>query len=147
MDQAAIAFWLSLALAAIRVYEFYADRRRKIEADVRLTSSGDIGNTIVLLNKSKTPLTISYFDLVWVQRRTLLGIPIPLTRRIVNEVSPIDPPDGYDETIPSHGVHHLVFREQYHFIWGQGLKHAIYLRLWLHGRRRPLWLGTAAPGH
>jgi hypothetical protein len=146
MDQSTVAFWLSVGLAALKAYEVYSDRRRKIEANVRLTSSEEIGNTIVLLNKSKNPVTISYFDLVWTERRRVLGIPIPFTHKIVAEESPVDPPDGYDEQIPSHGVHHLVFTEQNHFDWGTSLKQAIYLRLWLHGRKQPLWLYVTGPG-
>jgi hypothetical protein len=146
MDQSTVAFWLSIILAALKVYEFYSDHRRKIEANVRLTGSEEIGNTIVLLNKSKNPVTISYFDLIWVERRSLFGIPIPFTHKIVQEDSPIDPPDGYDEQIPSHGVHHLVFTEGDHFDWGGGLKQTIYLRLWLHGRKKPLWLYVTGPG-
>jgi hypothetical protein len=146
MDKTDLALGISIALALLRTYEFYSDRRRKIETNVRLTGSEDIGNTIVLLNKSKTPVTISCFDLIWVKRRKLFGIPIPFTRRIVNEDSPVDPPDGYDQTIPPHDVHHLVFREGDHFEWGIKLKETIYLRLWLHGRRRPLWLHVTGPG-
>ena len=146
MDQSTIALLLSGALTFLRVYEFYSDRRNKIEANTRLTGSEDIGNTIVLLNKSKNPVTISYFDLVWVQRRELFGIHIPFTRKVISEMSPLDPPFGYDEQIPSHGVHHLEFAGDYHFGWGVDLKEAIYLRLWLHGRKKVLWLHVTGPG-
>lgn len=43
MDQSTVAFWLSVGLAALKVYEVYSDRRSKIEANVRLTSAEDIG--------------------------------------------------------------------------------------------------------
>jgi hypothetical protein len=99
----------------------------------------------VLLNTSTIPATISYFDLAWVKRRTLFACPIPFTSEVVKDDSPVPPEFGYDETIPPHGTHHLNFTEDYHFDWGGDLKENIYLRLWLVGRRSPIWLLVAGP--
>jgi hypothetical protein len=103
------AFAISLVLAIIKGIEFYASRRASFSASVRLTGSEEIGNTIVLLNKSNIPATISYFDLAWVERRSFLGCSIPFTRKVTYDESPLVPPDSYDETIPPHAVHALVF--------------------------------------
>jgi hypothetical protein len=152
MDRADVAFWLSIvatatsfALALLKGFEFYTERRIRFDADVRLTSSEDIGNTIVLLNKSNIPATISYFDLAWVERRSIFGWPLPFTRKVVTDRSPIDPPYGYDETIPPHCTHQLRFTEVDHFDWGKQLNQHIYLRLWLAGRNAPIWIWVTGP--
>jgi uncharacterized membrane protein len=66
MDRADVSFWLSVTgfatstvLAIIKGVEFYAARRIVFTADTRLTNNREIGNTIVLLNKSNIPTTIS----------------------------------------------------------------------------------------
>ena len=153
MDRGDVSFWLSIAsfatstvLAIIKGVEFYGARRITITADARLTSSEDIGNTIVLLNKSDIPATISYFELAWTERRSIFGWNIPFTRKVVKTESPLDPPDGYDETVPPHETHSLWFREEYHFDWGPSLEQDIYLKLWLVGRTSPIWLWITGPG-
>jgi hypothetical protein len=62
--------------------------------------------------------------------------------RIVLDESPIDQPDGYYVTIAPHDTHTLSFTEEDHFGWGRDLKQDIYLRLWLIGRRSPIWIGS-----
>jgi hypothetical protein len=151
MDRADISFWLSIvgttvavALAIIKVYEFFSALRPRIKASVTLTGSEEVGNTIVLLNKSSIPANLAYFDLAWVARRSLLGLPIPFTRKVVATDSPIDLPDGYYVTIPAHETHTLSFTEEDHFGWSN-LKLNIYLRLWLIGRRSPIWIWVTGP--
>lgn len=153
MDRADVSFWLSIAgfatstvLAIIKGVEFYGTRRITFSADVRLTSSEDIGNTIVLLNKSDIPATISYFELVWTGPRTILGLRFPFTRKVIDVDSPLDPPDGYDVTVPPHETHQLWFREDNHFEWGISLKQNIYLKLWIVGHSSPIWLWITGPG-
>jgi hypothetical protein len=152
MDRATISFWLSIVgttvavvLAIIKGYEFFSDLRPRIKASVTLTGSEEIGNTIVLLNKSSIPANTSYFDLAWVERRSLFGWPIPFTRRVIADSSPIDPPDGYHVTIAPHDTHVLSFTEENHFDWGGDLKQDIYLRLWLIGHRWPIWIWIIGP--
>jgi hypothetical protein len=152
MDRADVSFWLSIAgfatsivLAIIKGFEFYSDRRVVFTADARLTSSEDIGNTVMLLNKSSIPATISYFELVWTEPRSLFGWKIPFTRKVVATDSPLDPPDGYDETVPPRETHRLWFGEEHHFDWGVSLKQDIYLKLWLVGRSSPIWLWITGP--
>jgi hypothetical protein len=146
MDRADVAFWISIVgatvavgLAMIKVYEFVSGILVRITAEPWLTSSEDIGNTIVLLNKSSVPVCISYFDLVWIQPRSLFGWNIPFTWKVVSEDSPIEASIGYHQSIPAHGTHSLDFSDQDHFDWGDHLKQDIYLRLSLTGRHSPLW--------
>jgi hypothetical protein len=136
---------VAVALAIIKSYEFFQGLRPRIKASVTLTSSEEIGNTIVLLNKSSTPANLSYFDLAWIERKLLFGWPIPFTWRIVLDESPIDQPDGYYVTIAPHDTHTLSFTEEDHFGWGRDLKQDIYLRLWLIGRRSPIWIWITGP--
>jgi hypothetical protein len=84
--------------------------------------------------------------LAWVEKRTLFGLKIPFTWKVVTRESPLDPGDGYYSVIPAHGVEHLNFSERYHFDWGDELKQAIYLRLWLVGRTSPIWFWITGPG-
>jgi hypothetical protein len=150
MDRADISFWLSILgaatgvpLAIMKGIEFYQARRISFAAAVRLTGSAEMGNTVILLNKSSLPATIAYFDLAWIEPRSLFGWPLPFTWKVVSDQSPIEPSDGYDETVPPHGTHHLSFTYEHHFDWETGPKQHIYLRLWLIGRRSPLWIRVA----
>ena len=43
------------------------------------------GNTVTLINKSSIPAHISYFDLAWVEKRTLFGLKIPFNGRSSQE--------------------------------------------------------------
>ena len=153
MDRADVSFWLSIAgfatssiLAVIKGIEFSGARRITFTASPRLTSSEDIGNEIVLLNKSSIPATISYYELVWVDQWKVFGWKVPFTSRVVTDETPLDPPYGYDMSVPPHETHSLIFRNEYHFDWGKDLKHDIYLRLWLVGRTSPIWLWITGPG-
>ncbi|GEM_PF-6849187 len=77
MDKGEVAFWISAVLAAIKLYEFVGERRVSVTVDAALTGSEEIGNTLTILNKSKNPLTISYYELAWVQEKDCrLGDPI-----------------------------------------------------------------------
>lgn len=145
MDRADVSFWLSIigtitafVLAFVKGYEFFSAGRIRLKATVTLTSREDIGNTIVILNKSAIPANIHYFDLAWVERRPLFGLPIPFLRKVVRDDSPIDAGDTYHAVIAPHSTHTLGFSEQYHFDWGVNLKQDIYLRLWLVGREGPI---------
>jgi hypothetical protein len=152
MDQVTVTFWLSILgavtatiLAILKGIEFYRAQRLSFCVSVRLTGSEEVGNAIVLLNKSSIPATISYFDLAWVERRSLFGWPIPFTRKVLRDWSPVFPPDSYDKTIAPHGTHHLSFTENDHFDWSWKLRQDIYLRLWLIGRNSPIWIWITGP--
>ena len=153
MDRSDVSFWLSIAgfatstiLAVIKGVEFYGTRRVSISVDGRFTGHEGIGNTLVLLNRSSTPITISYYELAWVERRRVVGVPIPFTSKIIYSETPLDPMDGCAIALPPHAVHSLDFRDEHHFDWGGNLKQAIYLKIWRVGSRSPLWLWVTGPG-
>ena len=116
-----------------------------MKSEATLTSSEEIGNTIKILNASAIPVTISYFELAWTERRKVFGIPIPFTRKEVSTDSPIDPPDSYDALVLPHQTITLNFSDKYRFDWGKDLKHDIYLKVWLVGQGGPKWLWITGP--
>jgi hypothetical protein len=153
MDRSDLSFRLSILgfatstiLAIIKGVEFYGARRVSIAVDSCFTGDEGIGNTLTLLNRSSTPITISYYELAWVERRRVVGIPIPFTRKIVYSETPLDPVDGCAIALSSHAIHSLGFTDEYHFDWGINLKQAIYLKIWRVGGRSPIWLWVTGPG-
>jgi hypothetical protein len=148
MDQATVTLSLSivgtsvaLVLAAIRVCEFFRDRRPKLSVVARLTSCEVEGNDMIVLNNSKVPANIYYFDLVWA-KQGFLGKNVGLGRRFLNEQDPLGG-DPCDITVPPHQQYSLNFSEQNHFGWRS--EDDLYLRLSLVGRRSPLWLWVSGP--
>jgi len=137
-----VALVISGALAVIRVYEFVRDRWwLGLYVKTSLTSDADIGNTVVVLNASGTPANVYYFDLVWVPRWR--GMKRRIFRKISHDASPLEF-EYCDATVPPHGQYTFSFSEADHFDWGIQLKEDIYLRLWLVGRRRPVWFWVAS---
>jgi hypothetical protein len=153
MDRSDISFWLSLAgfatstiLAIIKGIEFYASRRVSISVDSGFTGDESRGNTLTLLNRSSTPITISYYELAWVERRRVFGIPIPFTRKVTYSETPLDPVDGCAIALQPHAAHSLEFKGEYHFDWGASLKQDIYLKIWRVGSRTAIWRWITGPG-
>jgi hypothetical protein len=151
MDEKTATFWLSIwgaalatVLAIMKGFEFYKSQRLSFKSTAQLTSSDEIGNTIIILNNSGIAATIHYFDLVWTDRLSLFGWRVPFTRKVVDDSSPLDG-DSYSVTLPPHSTLPLLFSEGDHFKWGAGLKHNIYLRIWVIGRRAPVWLWVTGP--
>jgi len=141
MDQGTLALVISAILAAIRVYEFVCSWRLGLSVKPALTSDPEIGNDIVVLNASNTPANIYFLDLVWLDRRWFRRL--PGFRKVVNCESPIDL--NRNITVPPHGQGTISFSEADYFAWGAALKEDIYLRLWLVGRRKPVWFFVTGP--
>ena len=146
MDQgkiALVALVISVLLAVVRIYEFARSRWwRGLSVKSALTSLPEIGNDVIILNASATPANIYYFDLVWVPRS--LGFRMRIFRKIVRDESPLEA-DYCNITVSPHGQATLPFSEADHFAWGVRLKEDIYLRLWLVGRRKPVWFWITGP--
>jgi hypothetical protein len=143
MDMATAAFLVSGVLALIRIYEFFQDRRARLKLLVSLTGSEQIGNTLTLLNSSKVPANIYYVSLVWIEP-TFLSRYLRFFRKIVTQETFSDH-DYLNITVPPHGQQEFNYSEQYHFDWGQSLKHDIYLKVWLTGWRFPKWFFVTGP--
>ncbi|WBU28169.1 hypothetical protein LRC39_15255 [Rhodopseudomonas sp. P1] len=145
MDKGEIAFWMSAVLAAIKLYEFVSDRWTTVTVDSSFVGLEEIGNTLTVLNKSKHPLTVSYYELVWVERRKWLGINLPFTRKEVSSDSPEDPATGCDIHLKPHEPYPLVFCDEYYFDWGASNPYDIYLKVWFVGRKKPKWFWVTGP--
>jgi hypothetical protein len=153
MDKQDVTFWLSIAsfgisaiLAIIKLVEFATTDKVRLKADAMLTSHPDLGHTIKVLNNSAIPVTISYFEIAWTERRKLFGvIPIPFTRKVDSTDSPIEPPDGYDTLVAPHETHQISLVDEYQFDWGADLKQDVYLKVWLVGHDNPFWLWLTGP--
>ena len=153
MTEQELTFWMSLAsfatstvLAIIKLIEFFGTNKIKLKATPMLTTSSDLGHTITVLNDSEIPITISYFELAWVEKRKLFAlIPIPFTRKVVQRDSPIDPPEGYYVLVAPHETDQMAFRDEYQFDWGPELKQAVYLAIWIIGHDKPFWLYVTGP--
>ena len=105
-----------------------------------------VGNTINVVNVSaKTAAHIGYLDLAWVERRRFLGCPIPFTRKVVADDSIMEPGDPDMFSIPPQTAHSLWFGEENHFGWGKDMTSDIYLRLYVIGKNKPVWLRVTGP--
>lgn len=152
MDKADISFWLSIAgfiisaiLAAVRLMEFFVTRRVSFKLSSSLVSLEEIGNTITVLNRSSIPVTISYYEIGWVKKRELLGIPIPYTKNETSSETPLEPGEGCNILVQPHQTEVFVFKNDSHFYWGSSIKHDIYLKIWLVGYGGPYWLWITGP--
>jgi hypothetical protein len=77
-------------------------------------------------------------------KRSLLGKNFKLGRRFLRTEFSLEDV-VCDITVPPHGQRTLNFSEGDYFAWGASLKFDLYLRLWLVGRRFPLWLWVTGP--
>lgn len=134
----------AFTLAGLRIYEFFRDRRPKLDTSVTLTSHPSFGNTVTLLNSSKVPAGIYRYTLAWVHPHPLHRYS-SMFRKVAHEESPLGPHDNCNITVPAHSQYSIQFTDQDHFDWGVKLKHHIYLKLWVVGKRKPLWFRLASP--
>jgi hypothetical protein len=150
MDRQDVSFWLSIAsfamsttLGLLRLLEFFGAKRIRIKANVSLISLPERGNTITLLNASSIPVTVSYYELVWVEKRKLFCISLPFTWREIGTDTPLDPSEGCNDTIAPHQTVTLLFSDEHHFDWGDG-RPDTYLKLWFVGHK-PMWIWITGP--
>jgi hypothetical protein len=127
----------------LRIFDLARGWRLGLSIKAMLRGAPEIGNDIVVLNASDKPVNIYYLDLAWVERRWP-GWQIPGFRRFAYSVSP-DEDNFCNITVPAHGQQTLSFSGEDHFDWGADLKQDIYLRLWIVGRKRPVWFWVTGP--
>jgi hypothetical protein len=66
-----LAIWascVSTTLAGIKILEVWRDRLR-LTASYEFAAPGYGGNKIIIENPSKTPVMISYWELLWIKRQ------------------------------------------------------------------------------
>jgi len=126
------ALWgagLSTALALVKVWELWSSRSR-IEVSYEF-SGGPDGNDIIIRNLSDKPMILTYWELLFCERKGLKWIPYR------NE-NPAE--DTRDIFISAHSSKTLNFSGQDYFEWGHkalGGKR-LYLNLHIAGKHRAI---------
>lgn len=123
-----VSWWgagLATVLASIKIYETYRDSK-PLEISYSFDSRPDVGNKIFLINPSKNPIIIAFYELLWGNSK----------KSAIGDLSPeeIEP---YSITIPAFAKHELVFRDMEHFSWGKDCEN-LYIKLVIAGRRKPI---------
>jgi hypothetical protein len=135
-----LAIWgalLSTGLAGIKILEVWRERLR-LSTSYSFSHPDYGGNEIVIENPSKTPVMISYWELLWRRRRYL-------KLETTNGRFPLE---GYcNITIGAHTRHTLEFTEQEYFDWGHATikMGKLYLKLHIVGRSKPVLLKVYDP--
>jgi hypothetical protein len=134
-----IAAWgagLATALGALRMYEFWRDRGPRLRTSFIWRGHPEAGNDVLFINDSKVPAAIYGLNLVWADPRMLAA---PVERRTIFDLED----DFADIAVPAHGIKRLSFAEAEHFSHQRPRdlpNSRLYAKLWLVGRRKPLWL-------
>jgi len=127
-----IAIWgatLSTLLALVKLIEIWISRRR-IETSYGF-SSPQIGNKIIIRNISDKPFIITYWNLLFCEKKKLQWVPY-------NSIEPSE--DTHDICVTGHSTKVLYFKEQNYFDWGNNVMAGkrIYLELSIAGKRRSI---------
>ena len=139
----AVSLFISGSLAVLRYNEYRLSRAPRLSLTTLLTGDEGLGNEITLLNASSVPASIYSYDLVWA-RRGPFGKNCSVGRRYVDTGFSLRA-DSVHITVPPHSQETIHFRGQDHFPWGGSITHDLYIRLWMVGRRKPLWLWVTEP--
>jgi hypothetical protein len=118
---------LSTALGVIRVIE-YLSTRAKLELSPILRSDEELGHDILIKNNSTVPVTIHYMDVVRANKAYDESSMLHLVHFDDNHIL---------FKIEPRGAHSVTFSENEYFPTKKG---PIFLRLWIVGRKKPLWL-------
>ncbi|WP_345977577.1 hypothetical protein [Sulfurimonas sp. HSL3-7] len=128
-----IAIWgagLSTLLALIKIWELWSSRRR-IEVSYNFVGLPEIGNDIIIRNLSDKPMTVTYWELLFCEKKAFKWVPYR------NE----NPADGTSDIyIAGHSSIKLNFSGPKYFAWGHkalGGKR-LYLNLYIAGKRKPV---------
>ena len=131
-DTNPIALWgavLSTILAVIKGWEIWKGRSR-VEVSYNFTGNDDIGNEVIIRNLGSTPIIITYWELVWLQRDLFHW----------KQSHSIGPEEiAADIKLAAHSSTKLTFQGQNGFDWSvSALKgRKIFIRLHLAGKFRP----------
>ena len=133
LGKEALALWgagLSTLLAVMKLWEVWAQRRR-IEVSYSFDGRPEVGNDVIIRNLSSTPITITYWELLFCEHKGIKWVPY---RRE-------DPQDDVSDIfVKAHSSTRINFSEINYFDWGYkslGGKR-LYLKLHLAGKRKPI---------
>ncbi|TIL40233.1 hypothetical protein [Mesorhizobium sp.] len=143
--QGNISFWLgawgallATLLAALRFYEAWRARQR-LQATHDFTSDPNIGNEVIVINISGTPVMVNYWVLEWSKRRWWRK------RQVVSTIEPEH--GGGSFTISPHSRYALGFADADYFDWGYKTRpgQKLWIKLHIAGRRKPVLLKVFDP--
>ena len=128
-----IAFWgagLSTSLALIKIWELWSARKR-VEIVCCYDGRPEVGNDIIIRNLSDKPIIITYWELLFCERKGLRWV----TYRNENPAE-----DTSDICIQGHTSKKINFSDQDYFPWGYktlGGKR-LYFNIYIAGKRKPV---------
>ena len=134
-----LALWgasVATALGLLRVFEFWRDRRPRLQTSYIWRGDPETGNDLLLINDSKVPASIYNLHLVWAVQRRL--------RAPIERASEFDTEDDFFQVlIPPHSAEKITFADARHFAQKprKGLEGSrLYAKVWLVGRKAPLYV-------
>jgi hypothetical protein len=128
-----LALWgavLSTLLALAKFWEIWKSRNR-VEISHNFTGNDDIGNEVIIRNLGGTPLLITYWELLWLQRHWFRW----------KQSHAISADWTFEDlNFGGHTSIKLSFREENAFDWSASAmgKDKIYLHLHIADRSRPI---------
>lgn len=131
IDSNIIALWgasLSTILALIKIFEMWQSRR-KIEVSYAFKGDAEDGNDIIIRNLSGEPFIITYWELIFKDRRAPQ-----------KKISSIEPNDLWNDLcLPAYSSFNLSFKHENYFEWGHEFlsNKKIYIKLHIAGNSRP----------
>ncbi len=133
MDREIIALWgagLSTLLALVKLWEIWTARRR-IEVSYKFIGIPEEGNDIIIRNISGTPFIVTYWELLFCERKKLRWIPYRTEEPCA---------DAHDMCIQQHSSKTLNFSGANYFDWGHKAlsDKRIYLKLHIAGKTKPV---------
>ena len=114
----------------IKIWEIWSARRR-LEIDHRFVGDPEQGNDIIIRNISDKPLIVTYWQLLFCERKKFRWMPYRTEEPNEN---------AQDLCIQGHSSKTLNFREAYYFDWGYKAMAGkrIYLKLYIAGEKKPV---------
>jgi hypothetical protein len=143
MDITTFGAYVALGLAGLKVLEFFRDRKPVLSVEPLLRGSAEIGNDLLLLNSSKVPACIYYYELMWVKPKFLTRRFGLMREEVGYEFSLED--NTADITIDGYSIATLNFSDDHYFDWGDDVKNDLYLKMSMVGRKRPFWFWITGP--
>ena len=143
MDLITFGSYVALGLAALKVVEFFRDRKPKISVVTMLRGSVQYGNDLLLMNASKVPATLYYYELIWLEP-SLITKYLGLRRKHVSYEFSLED-ELCNITIDGHSHEVLNFSDERYFDSGSSVKSDLYLAISFVGRRRRQWLWITGP--
>ena len=121
---------LSTLLALIKIWELWSARRR-VEVSYSFSGVPEIGNDIIIRNLSDKPMILSYWELLFCERKGLMWVPYR------NE-NPAE--DTRDICIAAHSSKTFNFSGPDYFDWGHKVLGGkrLYLNMHIAGKRKPI---------